>query len=887
MRIDDIARGSTAHVEEVEEKATGRSFARKRIVIDRPKRREKFLAVFANEVRTIRRLAGHMHFVRVYAAYATDRSFSLILEPRASDGDLAMFLDEYLQDDLTNSQKASMTSTLEQAFGCLASGLAFMHGHSIRHKDIKPGNILLHDGMVYWTDFGYATDSSSLEHSATTGAIDGGITQKYAAVEVISLGERNSKADIYSLACVFMEIYFAIVYNDVVPECAEIYVHKMDRLLQQLADQHENTQERKSHLNLIVLLINEMGLPIAKERPDAQAVCFRIFAHDHLGLGCTTCREQLPIYKKYFCKRKGSIKTQAATGHDQPAIRQACPVDRGSALPGDEDALIKGSHNAYPLHSSLSITAHDLMSRQYGSESLPRTGPSDDWLCIEEDQDYVIENTKRLPYKIMELLGHGSTAVVEQVCDRNTGQVYAKKTCIFSDMRSRHDKEEFFNNEISIIRLLKGHRHIIRLHATYVARSEIGLMLQPAADGSTLERYLHKYWESFEEPILPSSAKLVMTQALERAFGCLANGLAYIHAKGIRHRDIKPQNILIHQHSVVITDFGSSRDTAQLESDTTEGPVDFQTRMYSAPEVLNCTKRSLEADVYSLGCVFIEIFSALCQLSKWELDSEYAHIMDKIHLSIDCAQVAPRYGFLKDIIRSMTRSARSQRCATDTIYRELSQQSGFRCGQCDNSSSQAGSNQPLSFSNWQWDPSLRRYYCYILDQQKNKIGHKWDMPPQTMVMYPAASSRYASSYPTFDSFHLFLANVFDSSGPTSSSRNHGYNQQSLLLSGQPSSSNMYNEVDYEVPSEWSPSVGSTLLTAVQGYRRVLPTSHTNFYTLGRVSGNSTMFRAIEVLSDILRFSRCFGQKPPQVNLVIQAKARILRMTSWREPKQGN
>ncbi|OAL00921.1 kinase-like protein [Phaeosphaeriaceae sp. SRC1lsM3a] len=436
-----------------------------------------------------------------------------------------------------------------------------------------------------------------------------------------------------------------------------------------------------------------------------------------------------------------------------------------------------------------------------GSECVPDPGPSNNWLRIEEGQQYLLEDVKRLPYEHVDILGYGSSAYVEKVRDRNTGQVYAKKTCIFSDMRSRHDKEVFFNNEIQITQLLKGHHHIVQLYATYVAQTEMGLMLQPAADGYSLDRYLSSYWTYSEMSVPSTIPKSTMTQALEQAFGCLAGGLAFIHDKGIRHRDIKPQNILMHRHSVVITDFGSSRNTTQLGKDTTEGNVDFKTLRYSAPEVHGQTKRSFEADVYSLGCVFIELFSALCHVIQDDLNAEYAQIMDKTHKLIDRATIATRFRFLKDVIKSMTRQDRSQRCGLDTVFQQMSQQSGFCCAQCNANHLETGKTQLLSFTKWEWVTAQGRYLCYILDQHSNKIGHKWDGSPQTTVMYAEASSRCES--PGFSKCgpDVFFANICYSTGTVSKATSNVYDQQLLLLPSQPSSSNIYSGLDLEVSSE--------------------------------------------------------------------------------------
>jgi serine/threonine protein kinase len=53
-----------------------------------------------------------------------------------------------------------MTKVLEQASGCLSSGLAYMHDKGICHKAIKPANILIHQGIVIHTDFSASRDTT-------------------------------------------------------------------------------------------------------------------------------------------------------------------------------------------------------------------------------------------------------------------------------------------------------------------------------------------------------------------------------------------------------------------------------------------------------------------------------------------------------------------------------------------------------------------------------------------------------------------------------------------------------------------------------------------------------------------------------------------------------
>lgn len=97
---------------------------------------------------------------------------------------------------------------------------------------------------------------------------------------------------------------------------------------------------------------------------------------------------------------------------------------------------------------------------------------------------------------------------------------------------------------------------------------------------------------------------------LRTFFGCLAAALSYLHENQIRHKDIKPQNILVKGHQIFLTDFGLSLDWSELGQSTTSGPT-IKTPRYCAPEVADLMPRNSFSDVWSLGCVFLEIWTAL------------------------------------------------------------------------------------------------------------------------------------------------------------------------------------------------------------------------------------------------------------------------------------
>jgi serine/threonine protein kinase len=89
----------------------------------------------------------------------------------------------------------------------------------------------------------------------------------------------------------------------------------------------------------------------------------------------------------------------------------------------------------------------------------------------------------------------------------------------------------------------------------------------------------------------------------------IMNGLEYCHNRGILHRDLKLQNLLINTKSceVKIADFGLAREYSQLHVPYTQEVV---TLWYRAPEILLGTlKYSSAVDIWSVGCIFYELFT--------------------------------------------------------------------------------------------------------------------------------------------------------------------------------------------------------------------------------------------------------------------------------------
>ncbi|KAF2035712.1 kinase-like protein, partial [Setomelanomma holmii] len=159
--------------------------------------------------------------------------------------------------------------------------------------------------------------------------------------------------------------------------------------------------------------------------------------------------------------------------------------------------------------------------------------------------------------------------------------------------------------ELQILQRI-SHHHCIELVASYTDPRFFGLLMSPVADCNL---------SIFYKDVLGSEENKTI---LRRFFGCLAHALSFLHQSKIRHRDIKPENILVKGSEVYLADFGISLDWENLTRSTTTADS-AKTWTYCAPEVANQQKRNSSSDIWSLGCVFLEMLTTLKDLPVQDL----------------------------------------------------------------------------------------------------------------------------------------------------------------------------------------------------------------------------------------------------------------------------
>ncbi len=215
----------------------------------------------------------------------------------------------------------------------------------------------------------------------------------------------------------------------------------------------------------------------------------------------------------------------------------------------------------------------------------------------EEGQHCHFRQNEPLPFEEKGILGSGGFGQVDKVLSLISFREYARKLVIRNMVFGRRiEYVECFIAEIEILKRL-NHHHVVKFVGSYTDPKYIGLLMSPVAE-MDLSTYLMR----------TDTSRHV---ELRTFFGCLARALEFLHEQKVRHKDIKPSNILVHHGRILFTDFGLSFDFTDAEGSTTVSMVKGMTPKYCAPEVAMYEPRNTSSDIWSLGVVFLEMIVVL------------------------------------------------------------------------------------------------------------------------------------------------------------------------------------------------------------------------------------------------------------------------------------
>ncbi len=203
-------------------------------------------------------------------------------------------------------------------------------------------------------------------------------------------------------------------------------------------------------------------------------------------------------------------------------------------------------------------------------------------------------------YTIERELGHGGMATVFLAHGRDGNPVAFK--LLNPDLSSTLGADRF-RREIRVAARLQ--------HPNILSVLDSGVATVPLA-GGTLDLLWftmpfvqgQNAWERFEkEGPYPTDEVL-------RIGGAVASALAYAHAQGVVHRDIKPDNIMLEGDKVLVADFGVARAVSEVHEKLTATGMVVGTPTYMSPEQASGDKEiDGRSDTFALACVLYELLS--------------------------------------------------------------------------------------------------------------------------------------------------------------------------------------------------------------------------------------------------------------------------------------
>ena len=306
----------------------------------------------------------------------------------------------------------------------------------------------------------------------------------------------------------------------------------------------------------------------------------------------------------------------------------------------------------------------------------------------------IIRRLDQHPYVPLQSIGSGGQGTVDLVEDEH-GQKFARKTA----RGIPQDALQSIANEVAIARWLES-RHIIRIWDAYYVQdytrqaADCALIMDQIATCNLAQLLAQP--QSYSPAFLSSPDPETRTphSFLLKGLGCMTTALVYAHNRGVRHKDIKPENILIwidesRRPRLLLTDFGLARDLASRgDANLASHSFNAGTYRYAPPEVLVNNVRDARSDVFSLGCVFAQILAF--SLPQTPLSSLLPRFFGdgesnaRLRTGLKGLRSLPFFGGLAILVRSMLHPEKARRPDAAQVQQTLKSISstGLFCVHC-------------------------------------------------------------------------------------------------------------------------------------------------------------------------------------------------------------
>ena len=275
---------------------------------------------------------------------------------------------------------------------------------------------------------------------------------------------------------------------------------------------------------------------------------------------------------------------------------------------------VEGSHELTAGHVKVHATIHkDLGAHHDTALDTKLRDCTDEQIIAEiarrgiDIKHSVTEDSVKETYKFERFLGEGASGQVHLVKHKKTGQLFACK--VIRKDGGMNDADSM-STEIEIMKHVR-HKHVVGLYELYESNTCMWLILE-LVQGGDLNFFISKTGHYSEKTV-------------SHLFGQVLRGVHYLHSRGIVHRDLKLDNILLHGEvetgDVKIADFGLSAlikvGSPGYDKSESAKRKEYKglhemwgTATYFAPELIGGAYGP-QADVWSIGCILYEMLSGL------------------------------------------------------------------------------------------------------------------------------------------------------------------------------------------------------------------------------------------------------------------------------------
>jgi serine/threonine-protein kinase len=256
-------------------------------------------------------------------------------------------------------------------------------------------------------------------------------------------------------------------------------------------------------------------------------------------------------------------------------------------------------------------------------------------------------------YRILELIGSGGMANVYKAVDQTTNKVVAVKMLKDEHLEDADFLRRFEREAQAVLSL--SHENIVKSQDVGEDNGVPYIVLE-YVEGSTVKEIIER-----EGALSPRVAVSVASQVL--------SGLSHAHERGIIHRDVKPQNVIITPSGrAKLTDFGIARDVASTTR-TFAGTNVIGSVHYLSPEQARGDEVTAESDIYSCGIMLYEMLLGEVPFAgENSVAIALKHLHEEITPPMEADPKIPRA--LSDIIVKATSKKPSMRYHSATEMRE-------------------------------------------------------------------------------------------------------------------------------------------------------------------------------------------------------------------------